>query len=561
MNLHTTSYKGRKYLSIVRGYRDPETGKVRHKVVEKLGYLDDLEKQYPDPKAHFRRAAAEMTRLEREQSAPAAISLDKAERLGPGEPNRRNLGYAALSAIYHELRLDKFLSNRARSLKVDYSVNAIMKLLVYSRALRPASKKRTYERRGEYFEKFDFSLDDVYHCLTFASSLCGDLQRHLHKEVQKRYGRRAETVYYDVTNYYFEIDRPDDLRRKGVSKDHSPNPIVQMGLFIDEEGIPISYGLFPGNANDCTTLLPMLDEAREEYGMGRAVIVADKGMCASPNIAGCALGGYGYVFSQTVRGGRRELKEWVLDEGGYRWKGEDYKAKSRLRTREATAKGADGKERKIQIEERQVAFYSRDYDRKAKADRAAAVQKAREMVLDPAKYSRATSHGAARYVKSLERGKKLAFDEERLAEEEKYDGYYLIATSETNKTDEEVIEMYRGLWRIEESFRVTKSDLEARPVYLSRQDRINAHFLVCFVALLIARLLQKRLGGGFSIASIAESLSRASCSKLEENWYVLDHCDEVVLALKEKMGIDLTRKYMQLGDVKGMLAATKKGAL
>ena len=203
MNLQVSNNKGRQYLSIVRGYWDPATKKVRHKSVKSLGYLDELKNQYPDPVAHFKQVAADMTRQETESNAPVAITLKRDERLESGAGNRKNIGYAALSAIYHELGLELFFNNRARGLKADYSVNAIMKLLVYSRILEPASKKHTFDNRGNYFDKFDFSLEDVYRCLTFSNTLERDLQHHLHKEIKKRYGRRTEAVYYDVTNYYF----------------------------------------------------------------------------------------------------------------------------------------------------------------------------------------------------------------------------------------------------------------------------------------------------------------------------------------------------------------------
>jgi len=569
MNLQVSNNRGRKYLSIVRGYWDPETKRVRHKSIMSLGYLDVLEKQYPDPIAHFKQVAEDMTRQEAEATSPVSITLKRDEQLEPGVSNRKNLGYAALSAVYHELGLDLFFNNRGRKLKSEYSVNAIMKLLVYSRILEPASKKRTFSRRGDYFEKSDFLLEDVYRCLTFVNTLGKDLQLHLHKAITKKYQRCTETVYYDVTNYYFEIDEQDYLRKKGVSKEHRPDPIVQMGLFMDADGIPLSYGLFPGNTNDCETLLPMLAETKEAYDIERTIIVADKGMNTSTNIASCILSGYGYVFSQTVRGGNKELKQYVLDQDGYKWQGEDYKKKSRLYPREITVRDSRGKEKKVRIDEKQVVFYSRDYDMRAKADRAPAVQKARDMESNPAKYNRATSYGAAKYMKNLTFDKKTGeilaqggqmptFDETKLAEQEMYDGYYIIASSECHKSDDDIIEIYRGLWRIEESFRITKSDFETRPVYLSRQERINAHFLICFVALVIARLVQKRLGGKFSIASIADSLSRASCTHLEENWYVQDYSDDVIIALKDAMGIDLTRKYLQLGDIKKILAATKK---
>jgi transposase len=292
-------------------------------------------------------------------------------------------------------------------------------------------------------------------------------------------------------------------------------------------------------------------------------------MNTATNITSCFLGGYGYVFSQTVRGGSKELKQYVLDEEGYKWIGEDYKKKSRIYPREITVKDIHGKEKKVRVDEKQVVFYSRDYDKKAKADRTHVVQKARDMALNPAKHNRATSYGAAKYIKNLtfdkktgeilmEDGQMPVFDEAKLAEEELYDGYYVIVSSEYKKSDDDIIDLYRGLWRIEESFRITKSDFEARPVYLSRQERIKAHFLICFVALVVARLLQKRLCGKFSIASIADSLSKASCTRLEQNWYVQDYYDDVVVALKKDLGIDLSRKYLQLADIKKILAATKK---
>jgi len=504
MNLQVSNNRGRKYLSIVRGYRDPVTKKVRHKIVKSLGYLDELMKQYDDPIAHFKQVATEMTMQVAESKAPVVIELYREEQLEIGGSNRKNLGYSAISAIYHELGLDIFFNNRARSIKADYSVNAIMKLLIYSRILDPASKKRTFDNRGKYFENFDFSLEDVYRCLTFADRLEKDIQRHLYKVLKKRYGRDTETVYYDVTNYYFEIDEQDDLRRKGVSKEHRSSPIVQMGLFMDVNGIPLAYGLFPGNTNDCKTLLPMLCETKDAYGLGRAVIVADKGMNTASNIASCISDGHGYIFSQTVRGGTKELKQYVLNEAGYKWTGKGWKGKSRLHLREITVRDIQGKEKKVRIEEKQVVFYSEAYDRKAKADRYSAVQKARDMEANPSKYNRAMSYGVARYIKNLSFDKKTGelliqagqvpvFDEAKLAEEELYDGYYVIVSSEIKKSDDEIIELYRGLWRIEESFRITKSDLEARPVYLSLQERIKAHFLICFIALVIARLMQKRL--------------------------------------------------------------------
>lgn len=569
MQLKISKSSGRPYLSIVQGYRDPVTKKVKHKTVQSLGYLDVLKKKYSDPVAHFKGVVEEMNKKQLEENLPVTISFDKNALLSPGTTNRKNIGYAALSKLYHELKLHSFFTSHSQKFKSEYNLNSIMKLLVFSRILCPASKKKTYEDRERYFEKMDFSLDDLYRSLSQVVTLSLSLQRHLHRQVKKKFGREMEIVYYDVTNYYFEIDKQDELKRKGISKEHKPDPIIQMGLLMDHKGIPVSYDLFPGNMNDCETLMPVLDQARKDYDVGRFVVVADKGINTADNIAFALAGGNGYVYSQTIRGANRELKKYVLDESGYRNIGEDFKIKSRLYPREIRVSNALGKRSKVQIDEKQVIFYSADYARKAKADREPALLKALDLVKSPRKYNRATSYGAAKYVKNLVFDKKTGevvttkqkpyFDEKKLREEEMFDGYYAIVTSEWDKSDEEIIDIYRGLWRIEEAFKVTKSDLETRPVYLSRNDHIQAHFLICFISLVIIRLLEQRLDNQFSVSRIVDSLNKASGSYFEENWYLFDYADEITTAIKEALGVDLNHKYLRLGEIKKILSDTKKG--
>ena len=568
MNLKVGKSNGRTYLSIAHGYRD-ENGNVRTKTIKSLGYLDVLQKDYPDPIAHFRNVVAEMNKKEAENKPPATVILDVKETLTSESHRRKNLGYAVLSKIYHELELPSFFNNISRNSNAKFSVNSIMKLLTYSRLLAPASKKKTFEDKNTYFETFDFTLYDIYHCLTFISDKRDRLLLHLHKKTKEQYERGTECVYYDVTNYYFEIDEPDELRRKGVSKEHKPNPIVQMGLFMDSMGMPISYGLFPGNTNDCTTMIPLMLEIKKTYAIGRIIVVADKIMNTSGNIVYCLRRGDGYIYSQTVRGGSKELKDFVLAGDGYRERyDKGYKIKSRLHSRMLKVKTPDGPEEKIQVDEKQVVFYSPDYDKKAKAEREAVLAKARDLVDNPAKYNKVTSYGVAKYIKNLQYDKrtgeivttkqKPVFDEAKVKEEEKFDGYYAIVTSEREKSDEEIIEIYRGLWKIEESFKLTKSDLEIRPVYLSREDRIRAHFLICFLSLLIARILERRLDSKHSFSSIACSLARASGTYIAENWYVFDYADEITEAVKENLELDLSRKYLRLGEIREILAHTKK---
>jgi transposase len=568
MNLKIGKSNGRTYLSIVHGFRDSVSRKVRSKTIKSLGYLDELEKQYGDPVAHFKKVVEEMNKQEAELNPPAFIRIDKNAGLKNSPNSRKNLGYAPLSQIYHELDLNIFFNNHSRKLKADFNINNIMKLLVFSRIISPSSKMAAFENKDLFFENTDFTLVDIYRCLSFVNTLRHGLQLYLHQKIKERYGRTTELVYYDVTNYYFEIDRPDSMRKKGVSKEHRPDPIVQMGLFMDTNGIPISYSLYPGNTHDSETLIPLLGRMKREYNLGRVIVVADKGINTARNIVFSLIRGDGYIYSQRVRGGHKELKDYVLDSGGYRQLGSGFKIKSRLYPREIEVNGIDGKKRKERIPEKQVVFYSEDYDRKAKAEREGALLKARDLVGNPAKYNKATSYGAAKYVKNLVFDEKTGeiltakqvpvFDYEKLREEEKFDGYYAIVTSESEKTDEEIIGIYRGLWKIEESFKVTKSDLETRPVYLSREDRIQAHFLICFIALTLVRILERKLGNKFAATRIIDSLKRVSCSYLEENWYLFDYADEVTAEISEAMGIPLDKKYLRLGEIKKILGDTKK---
>ena len=559
---------GRDYLSIVRGYWDPLAKRSRTKTVESLGYLDRLSELYDDPIAHFKEVVSRMnTEAEKEQHL-LSFKADRSALLSQGSGDRKNLGYAALSLIYHSLSLDKFFSNRSRSWQHKYSVNEIMKLLVFSRILSPGSKRNTWEQKGRYFEKMDFSLEDVYRCLSRINTLEDAVAVHLNNKMTQLYGRKSELVYYDVINYYFEIDETDGLRKKGVSKEHRPDPIIQMGLFVDSSGIPISYRLFPGNTNDSETFIPVMADMKKRYGISRTIVVADKGLNTGDNIAFDILAGNGYVFSQKVRGAARELKDYVLDDSGYRALNEGFRSKSRLYPREIWVTTKEGKKTKVTVDEKQVAIYSSKYAAKARAERHVVLEKARKLIAEPSKYTRSTSHGAAKYVKNLafdaktgeviSVGKKLVLDERKLVEEERLDGYYMVVTSECDKSDEEILEIYKGLWQIEDAFRVSKSDLETRPVYLSREDRIRAHFLVCFLALYIARLLAKQLDNKYSVARIASSLNAMSVSFVGENLYVGDYADEVTADLKEKLKIDLDCKFLTLGEIRKIIGATKQ---
>jgi transposase len=330
----------------------------------------------------------------------------------------------------------------------------------------------------------------------------------------------------------------------------------------------MAYQLFPGNANDCTTLLPILKRIRRQFQTGKAIVVSDKGLNTQKNAYYLANRRGGYVFSQSVRGGNAELKRYVLKQSDYEEGESGFKKKSRQFTRRIEFEDDNGQIIRAAIAEKQVVFYSPEYDRRAKADRAAAIKKARAIIDNPKNFTKQNTYGAAKYIRQIEYDKstgeiitpanKLSFNEEALAEDEKYDGYYVIITNRYDKPDDWIIDTYRGLWRIEESFRVTKSELEARPVYVSRQDRIQAHFLICFVSLVIIRLLQLKLNNAFSPAKIINSLSKTCCSLIKDNFHMFDYHDEVMEQIGTLFGVNFDQKFRTQADIKNFVAIAKK---
>lgn len=571
MYLKRTKQKnGRIHLDITDSYYDKQQKKTRQITVENLGFLDELEKQFDDPIAHFTKRVEQLKQEKKARKAPINFTFYDSDRLCIGDDLEKNFGYAALSKIYHELKIDKFLINRQRHTKESYDANTIMKMLVYSRILFPASKKASYESRGKFFEKTDYSLDDVYRCLSFFDKHRETLQVWMNERIKENYGRDTSLVYYDVTNYYFETDEQNDFLRKGVGKEHRPNPIVQMGLFMDNNAIPITYELFPGNTNDCLTYRPNFGRIKKQFDLGRVITVADKAMTTGDNIW------YtintptkdGYVFSMSVRGADKSMKEYVLDEEGYTWLGSEYKRKSRKYPRTIHVTTTSGKKMDKQVDEKQVVFWSEKYAKRAKAEREAVLAKARDLAANPGSYTRATSYGAAKYIKKVDFDKDtgeilttssvLDINEDLIREEEALDGYYVLLTSEMEESDDKIIDMYRGLWRIEESFKITKSELEARPVYVWTREHIEAHFLTCFIALTIMRILEMKLEHKYSTAKIIESLSKSKCSLLQQNYYHFSYYDEVLKDIGELCKIDFSKKIRSLGEINQEIAETKK---
>jgi len=579
MNLNVSKRNGRTYMYIEKGYRD-KNGKLKKKNVMSIGYVDQYEKEYPDPIAHFREVARKMTEEEK-TDRKVTLTLDMNEKLPEESDSRRNLGYAAILKIYHELELDRILNNKARHENFEYNTNSIMSLLIISRILSPGSKKKAYDERDRYFERFDFAPEDMYRALSHFAIISKEIQQHMNDRIKVCYGRDTSIVYYDVTNFYFEIDAEDDLRRRGYSKEKRRDPLVQMGLAMDADGVPLHFELFAGNLPDKSTFRTVIGEVRRKYDTGRIIVVADMGVITGDNIYYLAGGEKrsktlnGYVFSFSIAGGTDELKKYVLDMEDYRdSEGEPlkedavYMRKSRQIAREINVTMNTGKTKTKIVYEKQVVFWSKKYADKAKADREKVLKKARDMVKNPSKYNKASGYGASKYVQNIEydkktgevieTGKKVILDEEKIKEESKYDGYYCMVTSEWEMKDQDIIDTYRGLWEIEETFKITKGTLEARPVYLSREERIRAHFLTCFISLTILRLIRKEVGSIYSCEEIVDCLERISCSLEEENIYLFNYRSKISDDIGKALGIDFTRKRLRLNEIKNIVAESKK---
>ena len=563
---------GRVKLAVYESYREGK--RTRSRTVRPLGYLDELESEHDDPVAWGKAVAAEMTEEKRAAEQAVAIEIHPAQKIDKRSDGVKNIGCAAALAAYSALGIERALRNHMRGSAAVYDINAVTRLLVCERVAEPGSKLAAFNNRGRHFFRTEFSEDDVYRALDELAAAKGRVVSAMNRSIAASGIRDLSAVYYDVTNYYFEVDGEDGLRRKGASKEHRRSPIVQMGLLQDARGIPIAYRVFPGNTADCLTMIPVLSDMKRDHGIGRVVAVADKGLNCSDNIAAAVASGDGFVFSQSVRGTKSdgELKAWVLDEAGYAHGAEDgaaFKSKSKQGHKTVHLKAADtadGKAKDVAVEVKYVAFWSEKHRRRARHEREKAIEKARKLIADPGAYTKATSHGAAQYVKNLHfdretgevaDGSALELDLDAIAEAERYDGYYLIVTSETGWADGKVIDTYRELWRIEESFKVTKSELEARPVYVWTPAHIEAHFLVCYIALVILRLLQ--LATGLPCNRIREEIAAMNGVNMDANWWVFGHRTDESDLIAEAVGLEeLKLKNLTTGKAKEILAKAAK---
>lgn len=567
---------GRVYLSIEESFRVGGKTKSRH--VQAVGYVDDLATaECPDPVAFWKAEVARRNAEAKAAAAPIMVKFTAERRIDKRDREGQvDLGAAVPSAYFHrDLGIGGFFERRRTARNFDYDPCRILELLAWNRIASPASKKRAWEARGRFPRKCPFSPDAVYRSLDYLDANADALVRHMNASMDKARGPRNRTrLYYDVTNYYFEVDGEDDgdgLRRRGASKEHRPEPIVQMGLLLDGDGVPMDYDLFPGNTGDMPTMLPVMKKAglrraEGDPGAGRVVMVADKGLNTSDNIAACTLDGNGFIISQSVRKATRALKAWVLDGAGYEGNAAGtFKIKSRISDKRVRVTCEDGKRREVKVPVKEIAFRPRDYFERSRIERERVVEKSRAAVAR-GDMAGVVAGSAARYAKDLPVVKATGeaashnwtIDEGKIAADGEMDGYYCIITSEQEMGDLDVIDAYRGLWRIEESFRVTKGDFDARPVFVSTQAHIRAHFLICYVALLIMRLMQLDTGRRHSAERISEALRNVVGHRMDANLYLFDYRTDLTDELAAAAGIDLSRQVLRKGRISQVMADVRK---
>lgn len=592
-------------LTFTVGYR--ENGKVKHKNIETIGYLDDLKKQYDDPVSHFKQIAKQRSNNEINE---LIIKNLKSKTIDSNSASK-NLGYVILKKVYNELDISSILKKKQLSLNTQYSLEDIMELLVFSRILYPASKNETYNNKDIFFEKFDFSLKDLYRSLDHFETLKDDIIKSIWDNTKISYNRDTSITYYDTTNYYFEISYNDEdlidengnilekgSRKKGPSKEHRKTPIIGMGLLLDNNGIPLSYDLFPGNESEKLMMRPTLRKSKAKFGIDRTIIVADRGQNTSDNtvfIAGKNDDDHtnhdGYVYGQSIVGADKEFKTWALDQSGFTndyiydddgnivtykeaikdengniLRYEDrpviFKHKSRVYAKKVQIKKDNQRKVNYQIYQKQMVYYSKKYADRQKHERDLAIKKAEDLIKNPGKYTQATSYGCTKYINNIrfdeETGEisnvlELSLKTDKIKEEEKFDGYYSIVTSEKNLTDKEIRDIYKGLWKIEESFKITKSDLETRPVYVWTKEHIEAHFLTCFISLVILRLIEYKTNRKYSTTSIINSLKKYTSNNLEHDIYLQNFTNDIIKDLSNIYNIDLSRKYLTLSEIKKIL--------
>jgi len=544
---------------LVEGYRD-ERGKVMQRVLKRYGELHELQGVEPGIIDRLKAEAAEATRIKAASKAWVELDLGRARR---DSDQAVNIGWFFLDAIWRELSLDKFFQARTRGRKIGFDLDSYARLLVFHRVLAPGSKAAAVRGAGWLHDGPTVSGDDtVYKALDVLHDLAPDCQRHLHTQICKVFGRDITRVFYDVTNYWFETDISDELRKKGPSKEHRLDPIVQMGLVMDNQGLPVAYRLFPGNTHDARTLVPVLEDLQVGYHLPRMIVVADKGLNSGANLAAITHAGHGYIVAQKVRGKAPvDIVAAVVNPDGWTASDDNMFAYKSITRVHHLAQGVD-------VEEKCVCFWSAKYAARDKHKRGLTLADAQTMVDNPARYEASANYGRKRYIHETLAtangeiaSKHLSLDQAKADADALLDGYYAIITTETSLSDTQIIDAYHDLARIEESFRVLKTDLEGRPVYVWTADHIDAHFLTCYLALTLIRAIQAKTNWAIPAAQVKQALASALITPIENGIWAVEQPTDAHTHIEAAFKVNLPTRYARhetIRSYKRQIRATNK---
>lgn len=525
------------YLYAVKGYRD-DKGASTSKVVRKFGTVEELKESLngEDPIEWARAQVARMTALEKAGKREVLVKYKPSVRLKKDERRSFNGGYLFLQKIYHELGLDRICEKIADKHKFGFDLDGILSRLVYTRIMYPGSKRSSLEESGRYIEQPVSDLHEIYRALSVFSGESEFIQAQVYKNSKKVFTRNTGVIYYDCTNYYFESEQENGLRQYGVSKEHRPNPIVQMGLFMDMDGVPLAFDINPGNTPEQLTMLPLEQKLNENFKISKMVVCTDAGLSSYGNRKANDAGERSFITVQSLKKLKGHLQEWSLQPEGWNMKGSDKRFDiSRLdETNKEIYDATFHKSRWINengLEQKLIVTFSpkyRDYlgyIRNRQLERAGkAIEKGRAKLSNrrSTDYRRFISQASYTPDGELAPMTSYSLDMEMVGQEERFDGYYGVCTDLSG--DEPAILRLNGFrWKVEDCFRVLKTDFEARPVFLQRDDRIRAHFLTCFLSLLIMRILENkvnRAGRKFSVREISDTLAAMDFCSIPGEGYV-----------------------------------------
>ena len=551
------------YLQIYESFYDPEKKNTAHRSYRAIGYFDELVASgIDDPISYFQAEVDELNRKHNEKK-----NSDKIRQISDESPEKL-LGYFPLKNINDSLHTKQYIDLMQTATDYRFNVYDMMSSLVYSRVVHPCSKSRTYDEvLPKLFESSAFSLDQIYAGLGYLGMEYEKVIEIYNHQINQKYRFDTSHTYFDCTNFYFEIDREDDFRKKGPSKENRHEPIVGLGLLLDANQIPIGMKLYPGNESEKPVMREIIDDLKTRNNIsGRTIQVADKGLNCANNIVHALKKGDGYIFSKSVKMLPDKEKAWVLLPNDYhevRNENGDvlYKIKECVDDFDYTIEDSKGI-RRIKLPEKRIVTYNPTLAKKQLYEIDKLVEKAKELKASQAKKS---EYGdCAKYVNFVSADKKgnetdgkvkVTLNDKAIENARKLAGYNMIVTSELKMSGQEIYSAYHNLWRIEESFRVMKSELDARPVYLQKEETITGHFLICYLAVLLTRLLQlKILKNTTSTETIFEFIRDFRVAMISDRKFInLSRNSEFIRSLSISTGLPLTSYFLTNTEIRKIL--------